>query len=189
MCRDHVDLQTPPTWENFCTTSAFGSTRFAVYWKIVWLSKGTNDWQQIFHLWNMWKGFNSGFKPAQAYRQFKRHKMVHTNKKRFFLQVCLGIVCSLSYLKTLFTWTFLRCGKAYDSFSVEPIIWVRRGHESESGQMVLKKVKLTYFDAYLWQTMWNHAKKSMEESKLSDSVFLQWDARSSVLKTPKKHKN
>jgi len=26
---------------------------------------------------------------------------------------------------------------------------VRRGHESESGQMVLKKVKLTYFDAYL----------------------------------------
>jgi len=56
----------------------------------------------------------------------------------------------------------------YDSFSVEPTIWVRWGHESESGQMVLKKVKLTYFDAYLWQTMWNHAKKSMEESKLSD---------------------
>ena len=47
----------------------------------------------------------------------------------------------------------------YDSFSVEPIIWVRRGHESESGQMVLKNVKLTYFDAYLSQTMWNHAKK------------------------------
>ena len=38
----------------------------------------------------------------------------------------------------------------YDSFSVEPMIWVRRGHESESGQMVLKKVKVTYFDAYLW---------------------------------------
>ena len=47
--------------------------------------------------------------------------------------------------------------------------------ESESGQMVLKKVKLTYFDAYLWQTMWNHAKKSMEGSKLSDLVFLQWE--------------
>ena len=47
--------------------------------------------------------------------QFKRHKMVHTNKKRFFLQVCLGVVCSLNYLKTLFTWTFLRCGKAYVS--------------------------------------------------------------------------
>ena len=29
-------------------------------------------------------------------------------------------------------------------------------------------------------------KKSMEESKLSDSVFLQWDVWSSVLKTPKK---
>ena len=46
----------------------------------------------------------------------------------------------------------------YDSFSA-PIKWVRRGDESQSGQIVLKKVKLTYFDAYLWQTMWNHAKK------------------------------
>ena len=67
--------------------------------------------------------------------------------------------------------TFFEYYKVDDSFSVEPIIWVRRGHESESGQMVLKKVKLTYFHAYLWQTMWNHAKKSMEESKLSDLVF------------------
>ena len=73
----------------------------------------------------------------------------------------------------------------YDSFSVEPIIWVRRGHESESGQMVLKKVKLTYFDAYLCQTMWNHAKKSMEESKHSDSVFLQWDCAENAKKTQK----
>ena len=76
----------------------------------------------------------------------------------------------------------------YDSFSVEPIIWVRRGHESESGQMVLKKVKLTYFDAYLWQTMWNHAKKSMEESKHSDSVFLQWDCAENAKKTQKLEK-
>ena len=36
--------------------------------------------------------------------------------------------------------------------------------------------------------MWNHAKKSMEVSKLSDLVFLQWDVRSSVLKTPKNTK-
>ena len=36
--------------------------------------------------------------------------------------------------------------------------------------------------------MWNHAKKSMEGFKLSDSVFLQWDVRSSVLKTPKNTK-
>ena len=49
-------------------------------------------------------------------------------------------------------------------------------------------MKWTFFDAYLWQTMWNHAKKSMEGSKLSDSVFLQWDVRSSVLKTPKNTK-
>ena len=76
----------------------------------------------------------------------------------------------------------------YDSFSVEPIIWVRRGHESESGQMVFKQVKLTYFDAYLWQTMWNHAKKSMEESKHSDSVFLQWDCAENAKKTQKLEK-
>ena len=47
--------------------------------------------------------------------------------------------------------------------------------ESESGQIVLEKVKSTFSDAYLWKTMWNHAKKSMEVSKLSDSVFLQWE--------------
>ena len=44
-------------------------------------------------------------------------------------------------------------------------------------------MKWTFFDAYLWQTMWNHAKKSMEGSKFSDSVFLQLDVRSSLLKT------
>ena len=63
----------------------------------------------------------------------------------------------------------------YDGFSVEPFIWVREMDESESGQMVLEKVKGTFFDAYLWQTMWNHAKKSVEGSKLSDLVFLQWE--------------
>ena len=47
----------------------------------------------------------------------------------------------------------------------------------------VEKVKLTYFDAYLWQTMWNHAKKSMEEPKHSDSVFLQWDYAENVKKT------
>ena len=76
----------------------------------------------------------------------------------------------------------------YDSFSVEPIIWVRRGHESESGQMLFKKVKLSYFDAYLWQTMWNHAKKSMEQSKHSDSAFLQWDCAENAKKTQKLEK-
>ena len=34
------------------------------------------------------------------------------------------------------------------------------GDESESGKIVLKQVKLAYFDAYLWQTMWNHTKKN-----------------------------
>ena len=63
------------------------------------------------------------------------------------------------------------------------MIWVYQTHVFESGQMVLKELKGTYFDAYLWQTMWNHAKKSMEELKLPDLVFLQGDGRSSVLET------
>ena len=63
----------------------------------------------------------------------------------------------------------------YDKVSDQPFIWVREMDESESGQMLLEKVKWTFSDAYLWQTMWNHAKKSMEGSKLSDSVFLQWE--------------
>ena len=45
----------------------------------------------------------------------------------------------------------------YDKVSDQPIIWVREMDESESGLRVLEKVKGTYFDAYLWQTMWNHA--------------------------------
>ena len=65
------------------------------------------------------------------------------------------------------------------------MIWVYQTHVFESGQIVLKELKGTYFDAYLWQTMWNHAKKSMEELKLPDSVFLQGDGRSSGLKTLK----
>ena len=52
---------------------------------------------------------------------------------------------------------------------------VREGAKFKSGQMVVKKVKWTYFDAYLWQPMWNYTKKSMEGSKLSDLVFLQWE--------------
>ena len=55
------------------------------------------------------------------------------------------------------------------------MIWVLQMGESESGKMVSKKVKVNFSDAYLWQKMWNHAKKSMEWSKISDLVFLQWE--------------
>ena len=89
---------------------------------------------------------------------------------------------------TIVKWAFMPI-YIYDMKSDEGSNWVRQGDESESAKIVLKQVKWTFFYAYLWQTMWNHAKKSMEGSKLSDSVFLQWDARSSVLKTPKKHQN
>ena len=44
----------------------------------------------------------------------------------------------------------------------------------------LRESEMNPFWCILWQTMWNHAKKSMEEAKLSDSVFFQWDVRSSL---------
>ena len=71
----------------------------------------------------------------------------------------------------------------YDKESAEGSNWVSQGGESESGQMVLKKVKWTYFDAYLCQTMWNHAKKSMKQVKQLNSLFLQGEVSSAVLKT------
>ena len=63
----------------------------------------------------------------------------------------------------------------WDNVSDQPIISVQKTDENKGGQVVLKKVKWTYFDAYLWQTMWNYTKKSMKGSKLSDLVFLQWE--------------
>ena len=39
---------------------------------------------------------------------------------------------------------------SYDKESAKGSNWVSKGGESESGQMVLKKVKWTYLYAYLW---------------------------------------
>ena len=47
--------------------------------------------------------------------------------------------------------------------------------ESESGQMVSEKVKLTNFDVHISQTMGNHTKNSMKGLKQPTSVFLQWE--------------
>ena len=69
----------------------------------------------------------------------------------------------------------------YDKESAKGSIWVWQVRES--GQMVLKKVKWTYFDAYLCQTMWNDAKKSMKRLKRPNSLFLQGEVSSAVLKT------
>ena len=88
----------------------------------------------------------------------------HSGREVWATHLCvniINIIRSVSILK--------------DKVSDQPIIWVREIEESESGQTVLEKVKWTSFDAYLWQTIWNHAKKSMEGSKLSDLVFLQWE--------------
>ena len=43
---------------------------------------------------------------------------------------------------------------AYGKESADGSNWVRQGDESESGQLVLKKVKWTYFDAYTMSENW-----------------------------------
>ena len=78
-----------------------GGRRFVmrnVYWNIAihcvtLRSKDTNDWQKIFHMWNMWKGIHSSFKPAQAYHHH------HGEKPLFWPQLVL-IVAPVSIGKT-----------------------------------------------------------------------------------------
>ena len=60
---------------------------------------------------------------------------------------------------------------SYDKKSDEGSIWVPQGHESESAKIVLKQVKWTYFDAYLWQTMWNHAKNQWKGPNFQIQCF------------------
>ena len=62
--------------------------------------------------------------------------------------------CSIVQFDSITTWVSM-----YDMKSDEGSNWVRQGDESESAKIVFKQVKWTFFDAYLWQTMWNHAKK------------------------------
>ena len=64
---------------------------------------------------------------------------------------------------------------AYHKVSACGFISVLKLDESESGQMVSEKVKLTYFDVYLSHTMWNPTKNSMKGLKQPTSVFLQWE--------------
>ena len=78
---------------------------------------------------------------------------------------------------------------SYDNKSNEGSNWVRQGDESESGKIVLNKWNGPFLMHIYDKQCGIMQKKSMEGSKLSDSVFLQWDVRSSVLKTPKKHQN
>ena len=65
-------------------------------------------------------------------------------------------------------------GCDYDMTASKKMSWYESAKHAFL-KVTLKKVKVTYFDAKLCQTIWNHAKKSMEGSKLSDSVFLQWE--------------
>ena len=96
-------------------------------------------------------------------------------------------------MRRLFLFVCLLCGQLVQ---VSPEIFVimsgwgqepvRKLDESESGQIVLEKVKRAYSGADLCQTMWSHAKKSMTRLKRTTSLFLQsdvGDVRSSFLKT------
>ena len=65
--------------------------------------------------------------------------------------------------------------KHYDRLWASVMKAVPKLDGSESGQMVSKKVKLTYVDVYLSQTMWNHTTNSMKGLKYPTSVFLQWE--------------
>ena len=76
------------------------------------------------------------------------------------LKKCLSIsfmdLLSMSTFCEVFPFSAYKYNKGlYDKESTKGSIWVWLGGENESGQMVLKK--WTYFDAYLYQTMWNHA--------------------------------
>ena len=82
---------------------------------------------------------------------------------RFLSQFCFHFLASVgeSRLDIAVIFLHFQIWSKCQNFKVGQEIgskWVRQGGESESGQIVLKKVKWTYFDAYLWQTMWNHAK-------------------------------
>ena len=55
---------------------------------IVWLSKGTNDWQQIFHLWKMWKIIHFSFKPA--------HIVTTVGRNHYYWPQLVSIVAPVS---------------------------------------------------------------------------------------------
>ena len=76
--------------------------------------------------------------------------------------------CSLCWILAALCWK-------YDEPSDQGYTFLPKSDESESCQMVSEKVKFTYFDVYLSQTIWNHTKNSMKELKQPTSVFLQWE--------------
>ena len=126
---DHIWSQITVEKSKEHATSMLMHATIKVFWGHIWKlaveklsnyhksatlrSKDTNDWQKIFHMWNMWKCIHSSFKPEQAYRhhrgekpligpnlcqlwlqfQLERHEMVHTGPTRGpiknIVQVCL----------------------------------------------------------------------------------------------------
>ena len=77
--------------------------------------------------------------------------------------------------------------RRYNGFYKDVILSVYQTGIFERSQLVLKKVKWTYFDEYLWQKLWNHAKKiNGRVQTFRFSVFYNGRSmtdRSSLLKT------
>ena len=53
--------------------------------------------------------------------------------------------------------------------------------------MVLKRLKWSYFDAYLWQTMWNHTKNQWKSSNFQIQFFYRWTSGALCWKHNKKN--
>ena len=79
--------------------------------------------------------------------------------------------------------------REYDKKSDEGSNWVRQGDESESREIVLKQVKWTFFDAHLWQTMWNHAKNRWKGPNFQIQCFTMGCQELCAENAKKKHQN
>ena len=142
----------------------FGPGHFTFNWRLtLTLTLGRKFLQR-----RSWKGFD--------FRLRKKEKSWDKILRRWGKQARFRYTGSLSWCGTPSYTTLVGWGQ-------EP---VRKLDESESGKIVLEKVKRAYSGADLCQTMWSHAKKSMKRLKRTTSLFLQSDVadvRSSFLKT------
>ena len=136
-------------WTKWNSCLAFAQTSYLSFFP------QTYFWAQFF---STQKRINRGkTDPKKKYLPPKRHKLrrnPHSCGEIWFLHIC-----HVEEFLRIITKNQMRVA----------LEW--RG-KSESGQMVLKKMKLTYFDAYICQTMWNHAKKIDKELKRQNALFL-----------------
>ena len=80
-----------------------------------------------------------------------------------------------AFIIIMLLYTLQEAKETHNGLSDQGYTSLPKSDESESVQMVSKKVILAYFDVYLSQTMWNHTTNSMKGLKQPTSVFLQWE--------------